>query len=256
MRTRFQEKKGESRVPLLPASRLVSSPADGANCAVYKQPEHRENSRRSDSTAAVATVRAHASSQDPVPVDSDSTGQLPAGPKLAGHCRPPVGASLGMGTLGQRARLPTGPEGLDTAAAPSSEHVVSPCWLVVRCGPACSSAAPYQENPRVQSATCKSSSRLGPGWLPWLLGRGRGVREPVVVGRQTQSRHAQKPVSHHEGVLTSFSFSAPGGWPLAACRGTWCRCTGSTVSQLVLCCVTRSTSTPSEAHGSTASHLV
>lgn len=69
--------------------RLVSSSTDGVRiCAVYKQSEHRENSRRSDSAAAVATVRAHASSQDHVPVDSDSTGQLPAGPKLADHCRP------------------------------------------------------------------------------------------------------------------------------------------------------------------------
>lgn len=57
----------------------------------------------------------------------------------------------------------------------------------------------------------------------------------------SQSRRVQKPISHHEGVFALSSYSAPGGWPLAACRGTWCRCTGSTVSQLVLCCVTRST---------------
>lgn len=84
-----------------------------------------------------------------------------------------------------------------------------------------------------------------------------GESESPLLWADRHSRGTfQKPSSHHEGVLTSFSYSAPGGWPLAACRGTWCRCTGSTVSQLVLCCVTRSTSTPSEAHGSTAFHLV
>lgn len=42
--------------------------------AVYKSGRQR-NSRRSDSAPAVTTVRALASSQDPAPVDSDSTGQ-------------------------------------------------------------------------------------------------------------------------------------------------------------------------------------
>lgn len=119
-----------SRLLLLPTSRQSHR---RATAAVYNKSGRRENNRRSDSRAAVATVRAHASSQDAAPVGRDSTGQLPAPPKLADHCRPTSGASPGMGNPGSWHGLPppprttAGKELEGSSSPPSSEPVVSPC---------------------------------------------------------------------------------------------------------------------------------
>lgn len=125
-----------SRVESSPILLLLTSRQSHrrATAAVCNKSGRRENNRRSDSRAAVATVRAHASSQDAAPVGRDSTGQLPAQPKLADHCRPTFGASPGMGNPGSWHGLPPPPrssadEELEGSSSPSSsEPVVSP-WL-------------------------------------------------------------------------------------------------------------------------------
>lgn len=136
-----------------------------ATAPVYNKSGRRENNRRSDSPAAVATVRAHASSQDAAPVGRDSTGQLPAPPKLADHCRPTFGASPGMGNPGSWHGLAPPPrssahqelEGRGELVAVVVWTCCFSLFALVRCGPGCSSAAPPQENPLEPSRPSRPS---------------------------------------------------------------------------------------------------